>query len=339
MSEPPAALRVAVAGCGRVVERCHLPALRRSRRLRLVAACDPLAERRTWMAAAAPGVATHASLDALLAAHPIDAVLIAAPVAHHAPLAVAALAAGAHVLVEKPMATDLDAARRILAAASDAGRQVHVCLNRRFYPGFAALRRHLAATSPLRSVLITSAESWSAVDRPTGDDPLEALDDLGPHHLDLLPWLAGAPVVAARVLAEAGGAGVRVRCELELASGATCVAVVGRGAAYEERVEAAAGGRPLCATAHTVSAGAGSLRHVAARAAWSVRRRLGRDFLVACAAAQLDAFAAAIAGGPRTSAATGEDGLAAVAVVAACRASAAQDGARVAVDGAGGGKA
>ncbi|WP_428261291.1 Gfo/Idh/MocA family protein [Haliangium sp.] len=61
-------------------------------------------------------------VDALLDADDIDAVAIATPVSTHAELALRALAAGKHVLIEKPMAHDVDACERMIAAAEDAKR-------------------------------------------------------------------------------------------------------------------------------------------------------------------------------------------------------------------------
>jgi myo-inositol 2-dehydrogenase/D-chiro-inositol 1-dehydrogenase len=76
----------------------------------------------------------------LLADPEVDAVVVAAPARDHAELVVAALAAGKGVFCEKPMATTLDEADRVVAAAQGAGAAVQVGFNRRFASDFAAAR-------------------------------------------------------------------------------------------------------------------------------------------------------------------------------------------------------
>jgi hypothetical protein len=74
----------------------------------------------------------------------VDAVVIATPNEQHAPLAIAALAAGKHVLVDKPFALDVAEAETVLAAARDAGRIATVFQNRRFDADFLTLQALLA---------------------------------------------------------------------------------------------------------------------------------------------------------------------------------------------------
>ncbi len=73
-------------------------------------------------------------MDAALAATSAEAVLITTPVGGHAPAALAALAGGKHVLVEKPFATSLVEAQDVVEAAVDAGKVLMVSQNYRFYP-------------------------------------------------------------------------------------------------------------------------------------------------------------------------------------------------------------
>jgi predicted dehydrogenase len=83
----------------------------------LVAVCDRDAERARRAAGRRPGVEVHTSVDTLLARDGLDAVAIATPAGTHAGLAIAALEAGRHVLVEKPLADDVaDAAAMVRTA-------------------------------------------------------------------------------------------------------------------------------------------------------------------------------------------------------------------------------
>ena len=63
---------------------------------------------------------------------------------HHAPQALAALRAGKHVFVEKPMALTLDECRALHAAAAESGKQMAVGFNRRFAPFYAEQKRRIA---------------------------------------------------------------------------------------------------------------------------------------------------------------------------------------------------
>jgi predicted dehydrogenase len=94
----------------------------RQERARIVALADPDRERRAAAARAHPGARIAADASEAIAATDVDAVVIATPPATHRALALAALAAGKHVLIEKPPADTLAAARDIARAAEAAGR-------------------------------------------------------------------------------------------------------------------------------------------------------------------------------------------------------------------------
>lgn len=95
-------------------------AARLGARIRGVVDLDPAAARR--LAARFPGARAFGSLEECLAAGGVDAVHVCTGAASHAKLAEAALRAGRHVLVEKPAALTESEARRLLDAASEAGR-------------------------------------------------------------------------------------------------------------------------------------------------------------------------------------------------------------------------
>ena len=113
-------LRVAVVGAG-----YWGPNLARnfqfSPHWRLEAICDLDLDRAESLAARLGGTRAVASLDEVLADPRLDAIAIATPARTHFPIALAALAAGKHVVVEKPLADSSDLARRMSSAAEDAG--------------------------------------------------------------------------------------------------------------------------------------------------------------------------------------------------------------------------
>lgn len=128
----------------------------------------------------------------------IDLVVIASPNASHAPLAIAALVAGKHVVVDKPFTLSLQEADAVVAAARQADRLLSVFQNRRWDADFLTLRR-LIDTGTLGRV----AAFHSHFDRfrPVVQDRWRERDeaggglwyDLGPHLLDQAVQLFGLP--------------------------------------------------------------------------------------------------------------------------------------------------
>jgi predicted dehydrogenase len=129
----------------------------------------------------------------------IDLVVIATPNQTHAPLALAALAAGKHVVVDKPFALDVAEAEAMIAAAEAAGRVLSVFHNRRWDADFLALRALLQADA-----LGEVTELHSHFDRYRPQVPDRWRDregpgsglwyDLGPHLVDQVQQLLGPPL-------------------------------------------------------------------------------------------------------------------------------------------------
>jgi predicted dehydrogenase len=136
------AIRVAVVGAG-AFGRNHLRVLRQNPRAELVALVDPSEAARA--AASEFGCAAFAE-DRELAGK-VDAAVVAAPTTLHAEIGERLLRAGLDVLVEKPIASDLEGARRLVAAAEANGRVLQVGHLERFNPAVTALEG--AVTLPL----------------------------------------------------------------------------------------------------------------------------------------------------------------------------------------------
>ncbi|MGJ3189365.1 DUF6807 family protein [Paenarthrobacter sp. FR1] len=126
MEVTPRLPRIALVGVHGFGER-HLDNLHRlsaSGALELVAVADPLPPAD---GALGPGVKVYASLDELLAAGTApDVVIVSTPIQTHAPLALAALQAGANVYLEKPPVASMAQYEEVMAAAASAGRLVQV---------------------------------------------------------------------------------------------------------------------------------------------------------------------------------------------------------------------
>jgi predicted dehydrogenase len=147
---PPGATmpRVGLIGYGYAGRTFHAPLIRATPGLALVAVSSSRPER---VLADLPGIAVVPSADDLLAAPSIDLVVIAAPSDVHAPLAAAALRAGKHVVVDKPIAPTLDEARATAMLATGSDRVLAVFQNRRWDGDFLALRICCRAASSARS--------------------------------------------------------------------------------------------------------------------------------------------------------------------------------------------
>ncbi len=185
----------------------------------------------------------------------IDAVVIATRHDSHAALAEAALAAGKHVFVEKPLCLNEAELARIesLLAKSNPHPLVMVGFNRRFAPLVVEMRRLLAGTAgPCALIATVNAgalpdKHW-AKDGETGGGRL--LGE-GIHFVDLLRHLAGAPVNSMRVVrATSGGQPVEdvATIMLEFANGAIgTIHYLANGdrSFPKERIEVFAGGRVL----------------------------------------------------------------------------------------------
>lgn len=140
------ALRLGVIGCGNVSLNRHLPAAREvPGAVEIVAAADPtLSQLERFRAAAGLG-ADDGSADyrALLARSDIEAVLVATPPAFRPPIVWEALAAGKHVLSEKPLALVPAEAWRLARAARAAGRWLGMVHNYYFQPAYARVKQVL----------------------------------------------------------------------------------------------------------------------------------------------------------------------------------------------------
>ena len=138
-------LELALVGCGGIATH-HLAAIREIPRIRVTAAVDPVVERAEAVAAEF-GAAAFASLDEALGRGGFDAVDLMLPHDLHEAMTIQALAAGKHVVLEKPMATTLEACARILAAAGAAwaaGTVFMVAENAHYWPEIVTARDLIA---------------------------------------------------------------------------------------------------------------------------------------------------------------------------------------------------
>lgn len=215
MSDP---LRVAVVGAGAIAQVAHLPVLRRLPGVEVAAICDSDLGKAQALAARFDVKETFDDIEEVLKyAHP-DAVAICTPNHLHEIHVVSALAAGAHVLCERPLALTLGGVERVLQASERYGKRVMVGMNHRFRSDVQALRAFLSRgdlgqLQAIRAGWHTFKPSrqmvpWRLRRQEAGGG---AFLDLGLPLLDLALWLAGWPtpkrVAAYAPGRAAGGAG------------------------------------------------------------------------------------------------------------------------------------
>ncbi|HEX8158412.1 MAG TPA: Gfo/Idh/MocA family oxidoreductase [Solirubrobacteraceae bacterium] len=306
----PAVLRLGLIGCGRLAELGYAPAARAAAGLEIVAVTDPDRARRQLVAAML-GASSHARLSELLAAGPLDGMIVCSAPDHHEDAAAAAAAAGLTALVEKPPAPDAEGALR-LAALTPAP---WIGFNRRFDQGMR-LAQSIPATGELqlKMVLHYRRKSWRPVEQ-RGDD---ALLDLGPHVVDLALYLTGALPLAVRATATQDRAGLviatsRGQATIECATDRPHRELIEVRDAQGERVWRARRG--------------GSIRNVVGRVL------PGRHPLVRSLMLQLEAYGCALRGRDPGPLATAGEGAAAMCVLEAARRSDAIGGETVQVQG------
>ncbi len=197
-----ASVRTAIIGCG-AIAHWHLDAIERAAvPLDVVAAIDPVPENAARVATRTDAQ-TYTTFATANEATAFDAVLIAVPHRLHETLAVEALGAGKHVLLEKPLASTVDACDRILAAAEDAGTVFMVAENAQYWPEILTVRQLLDdgaigdVVTARASMLTRALGEFYGGDRPWRFDRAEAgggvAMDSGSHWLrPLRMWLGEA---------------------------------------------------------------------------------------------------------------------------------------------------
>ncbi len=187
-------LRIAVIGAGVMGQR-HMEALHRLPHTQLVAVMDVDGER-AQQAAERYDIQAFTALDALLDRDDLDAVCICTPDWAHREPALAAAARGLHLLVEKPLATTLEDADAIIAAAQRAGVTLMVGHILRFDPRYAQAQAAVAsgAIGQLTHLYARRHNRIDSALRFQGQTTV--VNFLGVHDLDMMLWCTDSPVVS-----------------------------------------------------------------------------------------------------------------------------------------------
>ena len=195
-------LRVAVIGCGRISPFHGVPA-QSLENVDLVACCDVKEDRAKDRAELFSCPRYYLDHAEMLAAEDLDVVHICLPHYLHAPVAMAALQAGCHVLTEKPMAINIEDARAMVACAEETGRTLGVIFQNRYNAG-SVLIKNVLEHGGLGNVQSAKATlTWHRPDEYyTGSDWKGTWEkegggviiDQAIHTLDLLRWFIDEPI-------------------------------------------------------------------------------------------------------------------------------------------------
>ena len=194
----PETYRAAVIGTG-FMGRTHTHAVRATGGA-VVGVAGSSADKAASFGAAHGIGRTHADPLELIRRDDVDVVHVCTPNHLHAPLSLAALEAGKHVVCEKPLATDSSLARELVTAAREADRVAVVPFVYRFHPMAREARARVAAGSVGRLTLAHGGYLQDWMLRPEEDNwrvdpalggPTRAFGDIGSHWCDMLEFVTG----------------------------------------------------------------------------------------------------------------------------------------------------
>jgi predicted dehydrogenase len=197
-------MRAAVIGCGAISERLHVPDYAVCPEAEIVALCDADTKRAKALAHQwAPNAQVFADYKKMLKEVKPDCVTITLPNFLHAKATIDSLKAGAHVLVEKPMATSIAECKRMVDAAKKAKKLLMVNQSQRRFPAHVKAKEILESGLLGKILHVTAMfghagpENWS----PTGKwffdkkrSRFGAMADLGVHKADLVRFLTGKEI-------------------------------------------------------------------------------------------------------------------------------------------------
>jgi UDP-N-acetylglucosamine 3-dehydrogenase len=198
-------IKVGVIGCGSIAKHRHLPEYARNEQVEIVAVCD-IVEDRVNEFAVQYNAKAYTNFEELLADSNIDAVSVCTPNYLHAPISIAALNAGKHVLCEKPMATSREEAEKMIEAANINGKKLMIAHNQRFVPSHQKARKLIDNGEVGKIYSFRTAfghggpEGWSADGKDSwffkkDEAFIGAMGDLGVHKTDLMRFLLGEEFV------------------------------------------------------------------------------------------------------------------------------------------------
>ena len=196
---------IGIIGAGQVAQY-HLEALAKTPEAKVISLYDVAPERASRTAAAFDVPHVDQTLEDLLDRSEIEAVIVATPPFAHCEQTTMALAAGRHVLCEKPFALNASEAESMVEAANEQGSFLAVCSGRERFGVGPATAHRLIESGELGDVYHVRTSGYRLRGRPISDNPNAgrwfvdksqagggALIDIGVYLLDQVLWLLGFP--------------------------------------------------------------------------------------------------------------------------------------------------
>jgi predicted dehydrogenase len=193
-------VKIGLVGCGKVALEHHLPSLKRLPAAEVVAIADSDADRRNDLARRFAVAGRYETADQLLADPDIEAVGVLTPTAGHFEIGMAALRAGKHVFIEKPLALTVAECDQLAQAGRESPRISMVCFNLRWHRSIVEARKILASgrlgtVIAVRSVYThnrdgSDAPDWHRLLARGGGVTFNE----GVHHIDLWRYLLGQEI-------------------------------------------------------------------------------------------------------------------------------------------------
>ena len=220
-------LRIGVLGCGPIAQAAHFESCTKARNADLYAICDVADDLRERMAWTHKPEKSYGDYDAMLADPDLDAVIIATSDAFHVPASLKALAAGKHVLSEKPLGVTVEEVVALKKAVQQSGKVLQVGHMKRFDAGLQAAKDFIdkdmgqmlalkawycdsthryAMTDAVQPLMVTSAARKKPAIDPKADMRRYLMLAHGCHLIDTARYLGGEIVSVQARLSERFGA-------------------------------------------------------------------------------------------------------------------------------------
>jgi predicted dehydrogenase len=219
-------LRIGVVGAGPIAQAAHFEACRKARNAELYAICDLAADLVSSMAAIHHPRVTYLDYDEMLADPNVEAVIVATADQFHVAMAAQALAAGKHVLVEKPLGVNVEECEALRQQVQASGLVLQVGTMKRFDPGIALAHQFIQQemgqrlalkawycdstyrymmTDNLQPILVSSTQVRRPAGNPKADKRRYYLLTHASHLVDTARFLGGEIVrVQARLVEKFG---------------------------------------------------------------------------------------------------------------------------------------
>jgi predicted dehydrogenase len=192
-------VNIGILGMGAVATRVHVPALKRISGVRIAAFAEAHGARRQTAAALIPKAEPYEDYHQLLQSDCCEAVLICLPNHLHAAAAIEALEHQKHIYLEKPLATSVAEATRVIAVWESSARVGMIGFNYRHNILYCRLKARIAAGEVGKVLSIRSVFCSRRADLPEWKQTRQTgggvIFDLASHHIDLIRFLTEQSIV------------------------------------------------------------------------------------------------------------------------------------------------